>query len=370
MKLLRVPTTDVNSESARLNEWLVADEAEVRRGQTVCTIETSKAELDIESDSDGYLKRNVESGKDFPIGEPVAFVFASLDELRAHEASLRAQVPESAQGEGVLATRKAIDTAKRLGVDLGSLKLGRLITEQDVVQAAKPAPAQTWSTGELLRVPAGHERILIIGGGLGATQVLSILGQYEARSAVGILDDTPKKWGTEIAGVPIVGPTDRLAEVSTRGVDAVVVAISTSVDARRRYREAIAAVGLPLTNVVDKSARFGANVVIGNGNVVCALCHFGNDTVVGDNNFFSAYNSYDHHNRIGNDVSTGPGCMASGSVVIGDRVRLGTGVFMEPGIELGEDALVASGAILVNSVPARHAVKTRVVTTTTVPRTK
>ena len=106
----------------------------------------------------------------------------------------------------------------------------------------------------------------------------------------------------------------------------------------------------------------------GTGNVVCAHCHFGVDTVVGDNNFLSAYNSFDHHNKLGSDISTGPAVATSGLVTIGDRVRLGTGIYVEPHVELGDDVQVASGSVIVASVPANHAVKRRVVTTSVVPR--
>ncbi len=106
----------------------------------------------------------------------------------------------------------------------------------------------------------------------------------------------------------------------------------------------------------------------GTGNIVCANCHFGVGTVVGDNNFISAYNSFDHHSRIGSDVATGPGNATSGLVVIGDRVRMGTGIFIEPHVELGDDVIVASGSVIVASVPANHAVKRRVVTTSVVAR--
>ena len=109
-------------------------------------------------------------------------------------------------------------------------------------------------------------------------------------------------------------------------------------------------------------------MTFGTGNIVCAFCHFGVGTVVGDNNFLSAYNSYDHHNRLGSDIATGPACTTSGLVVLGDRVRLGTGIHMEPHVELGDDVQVASGSVIVASVPAGHAVKRRTVTTAVVPR--
>jgi acetyltransferase-like isoleucine patch superfamily enzyme len=106
---------------------------------------------------------------------------------------------------------------------------------------------------------------------------------------------------------------------------------------------------------------------MGQGNVICANCHLGVATVLGDNNFLSAYNSFDHHNELGSDISTGPGCMTSGLVKLQDRCRLGTGIFIEPYVTIGAGSLVASGAVIVGSVPPDHVVKTRIVTTSVVP---
>jgi acetyltransferase-like isoleucine patch superfamily enzyme len=169
--------------------------------------------------------------------------------------------------------------------------------------------------------------------------------------------------------VPVVGGFDRLVKLFGDGAfDAAIITISTSVPARARLREALASSGIPLDNAIDPTARISGGVTFGTGNVVCAFCHFGVDTVVGDNNFLSAYNSYDHHNRLGSDISTGPACVTSGLVVIGDRVRLGTGIYVEPHVELGDDVQVASGSVIVTSVPAGHVVKRRVVTTAVVRR--
>ena len=145
------------------------------------------------------------------------------------------------------------------------------------------------------------------------------------------------------------------------------VCISTSVPARTRFRELCGELGIPLANAIDPTARICAEVEIGAGNVICAFCHFGVGTRVGDNNFLSAYNSFDHHSVLGSDISTGPGCVTSGLVHIHDRARLGTGIFIEPHVEIGAGVQVASGAVIVSSVPAQHAVKRRVATMTTVP---
>ncbi|OFW53901.1 MAG: hypothetical protein A2146_06535, partial [Actinobacteria bacterium RBG_16_67_10] len=46
---------DANTEFALLAEWLVEDRSEVRQGQPVCVIETTKATVEIESPGAGTI---------------------------------------------------------------------------------------------------------------------------------------------------------------------------------------------------------------------------------------------------------------------------------------------------------------------------
>lgn len=372
MKSVVVPTTDVNSETARLIAWHCADGAQVRRNDSIATIETSKAALDLQASEPGFLLQLVPEGGEFVIAHPIGLIFASeaeLDQERMRRAKAKKKVGHKKAAFRI--TRKAAELAEQNGIDLKAVKSSGLITLKDVEtailqQAAKRAPMLA-----PLKVPAGVERIVLIGGGKAATQIISILRdpQQAGRAVVGILDDTPSKQGSVVDGIPVIGGTTRLGELVQKGlVDSAVVAISTSVAARARFRAACTAAGLPLSdNIIDRSTVIAHDVQMGRGNVICALCHFGNGTKVGDNNFISAYNSFDHHNLIGSDCSTGPGCKASGSVTIGDCVRLGTGIFIEPLVSLGAQVQVSSGAIIINSVADGHIVKTKIFTTVVVP---
>ena len=113
--------------------------------------------------------------------------------------------------------------------------------------------------------------------------------------------------------MPVVGGTSDLGGCFEEGAfDAAVIAISTSVPARTRLRELCGDLGIPLANAIDPTARIATGVSSAPATSSARFCHFGVDTRIGDNNFFSAYNSFDHHNVLGSDISTGPGCMTSG----------------------------------------------------------
>ncbi len=370
MTAVTVPWTDVNDDSATVVEWHVEDRAEVRAGAPLVDVETAKSAIELEAPSDGLVLQLVPVGGEVSIGQPVAHVFEDEAALAAFLEARAQEAPGGSEpGDDVRASDKARARAQELGVDLTTMAGHGLITVKDVEAAASAAEqAGPEDLPGPLPGDGKSKRLLLIGAGLGATQVLDILAETEGMEGVAIVDDNSAVWGREVDGVPVVGGTDQMREHwKTQSFDAAVIAISTSVDARARLRDLCREVGIPLANVIDPRSKIATGVTLGEGNVVCAYTHFGTGTRIGDNNFISAFNSYDHHNVLGSDISTGPGCMTSGEVKIEDRVRLGTGIFVEPKLTLGEGVIVASGSVIVRSVPAGHAVKTKVVTTAVVP---
>jgi acetyltransferase-like isoleucine patch superfamily enzyme len=372
MKPVMIPTTDVNSATAVVTVWRAPDRAFVPAGELVAEVETSKAVLEVAAPDAGYLLHGAEVGEEVSLLEPLAFLFPSaeaLEELAVCHAQAAARgAAETA--ESVRATAPAIRRAAELGVDLVALPTAALVTVKMVeVAAGNGAHAPERELPLPLEAHAGVERVALIGAGLGATQVIDMfVAGGSGQQAVAIVDDDESRWADCVAGVPVVGGRQQLETFFGDGwFDSAVIAIGTSVPARTRHRELCRDLGIPLTNAIDPTTRICSGVELGTGNVICAFCHFGVGTRVGDNNFLSAYGSFDHHNVLGSDIATGPGCKTSGVVRVGDRVRMGTGIFVEPHVEIGDGVQVASGAVIVTSVPAGHAVKRRVVTTTTVP---
>jgi len=363
-----VPVIDVNSEMCRIVRWFAKAGDAVGKGTKLAEVETSKSVFEIDSPGAGVIGGLKESGQSVPIGSVIATIFSDKTAMEQWEKEAKKGKPKNESGEWGC-TEKAKALAEKYGVDLKALNQGALITEKDVKSFLLKNPTKlSPSFPKPLPGSGQARRILLIGAGLGATQVLEILRQDPAQEAVGVLDDDPETWGREVNGIPVVGSGEKLGTLFVeRTFDGVIIAISTSISARVKYRELCRSLSIPLFNAIDSSCQIAADARLGTGNVLCAFCHVGTGTVLGDNNFISAYNSIDHHCVVGSDLSTGPGCMVSGIVKIGSRVRMGTGIFIQPYLEIGDDVQIASGSILVQSVPASHAVKTKVVTSTVVP---
>ena len=124
---------DANTEFALLAEWLVEDRAEVRQGQPVCVVETTKATVEIEAPGAGTIVQLFEEGVEVELGKTVAYVAESADELASLEQDAEREKPAPKPSTtDRKATRKAVELAERHGVDLAAIEKRGFITEKDV----------------------------------------------------------------------------------------------------------------------------------------------------------------------------------------------------------------------------------------------
>lgn len=395
-----LPQSGPNDVTATLVEWAKEAGHWVDAGEVVAVAETTKSVFDIEAPRAGYLYPLVQSGSEAAVGAVIAAISPETASTDAVQGWLtKRQAPAPATGDHLKpATKKAELLAQRHGVDLAQVpSSGDRITEADVLayvegrargegrgaaqatsvvqesagsgKVTKPQrphhPTTAQDSRDLVddRYPANRiQRLLIIGGGNGAVQIIDALSRIPQQAAVAIMDDNAAIHGKKVAGVPVIGAIDlaRAAGMLHGGeIHAAVISVSTSIPFRARIFAEWKSAGIPFANVIHPSAVVGMNVAMGEGNVVMAFCHFGACATVGDNNFLSAYCSIEHHCVLGSHCSFGPGVVTSSRVHIGDRARFGTGIFIEPGVTIGAESVIASGLAIWQNIPERSLLKAR-----------
>lgn len=112
MKIV-APTNNINDTSVVVYQFLVDDGTEVKEGQEVIAVETSKATTNIESPTTGYIKFVVEIGDEIPNGELLAYVAETIQQLenlqtRNQEAVSTVQQTRSPVKEQRVAQSKSI----------------------------------------------------------------------------------------------------------------------------------------------------------------------------------------------------------------------------------------------------------------------
>jgi pyruvate dehydrogenase E2 component (dihydrolipoamide acetyltransferase) len=148
-----MPRLSDSMEEGTVAKWLVEVGAEVSRGQPLVEIDTDKATMEYESESDGTLLQIlVADGETAPIGAPIAWIGSPGEPVPDGQAAAAAASAPAATPPGRAAARSprvnASPIAKRLaqehGVELASLEgtgPNGMITKEDVERASRGADA-------------------------------------------------------------------------------------------------------------------------------------------------------------------------------------------------------------------------------------
>ena len=371
--LIKLPQIGANEDVAFLIEWLVQPGERVQAGQALCTVETTKSVVEVEAERGGFVYPLLEEGVEVEVETPIAVISdeeESPAEARAWAQAQRgtsATTPAPAPARSW--TKKAELLAQRHGVDIETLLAmhkGERLTAEDAQRliARLQASLQPASVQDLVDDVFPHnriERVLILGGGDGAVQVLDAIAHTPHQRAVAILDDNQALWGKSMMGVPIVGGMEQVAAMWAEArFDAAIISISSNLAVRARLFEQWSREGIPFTNIIAPNVMIHANVRMGRGNLIMSNARVGAGTQLGDNNFLSAFVNLEHHNRLGSHCTFGPMVTTSGRVHIGDRVIFGTGIFIEPHLTIGDDCIIASGSIIRADIPPNVVVKTHI----------
>lgn len=369
-RFIRTPLVNANDDAVLLSAWTKPHKSLVSKGETIAVLETSKATIDVESEETGYLHIFVPAGTEVMVGEIVAAVCENPDEMP--EKPHNRYESEKDQSADRKITKKAEFAAAKAGLELKRIQVdipgAGTITEADVA-----AYISQHHAGQSIRKGVDRDlvddcyprnrqqRLLIVGGGLGAAQVLDSLSRIEHQRATAVVDDNPDLCGKTLLGVPILGGKEAIEVLFKQNLfDAAVVSVSTSIVFRQEMGNKLRQLKIPMANVIDPSARVQRNAALGVGNVILSFCHIGACTSLGDGNFLSPYVDVEHHCAVGDFCTFGPGVMMSSLVRVGAGVKFGTGIFIEPKLSIGSDSIIGSGAILTRDIPPNSIVKTKV----------
>ncbi len=177
----------------------------------------------------------------------------------------------------------------------------------------------------------GHAKVVV--------QTLLALGYGIAA----IYDDDTSKCGSEVLGIPVAGPTCRIADHD--GAPAV-IAIGDNA-ARRALATRYKAEWLTIVHpraYVDPTAQLGEGTVVFAGAVVQAASQVGSHVIV------NTSASVDHDCRVGDFVHIAPGVRLAGGVEVGCCSFLGMGALVLPERRVGANAIIGAGAVVTRNL--------------------
>ena len=374
---------DANTEFALLAEWLVEDRAEVRQGQPVCVVETTKATVEIEAPGAGTIVQLFEDGVEVELGKTVAYVAESADELASldQDPEREKPVPKPAATDRK-ATRKAVELAERHAVDLTAIEKRGFITEKDVEEliarqkaAASPGSGAVLAglSTENVTLPASFD--LDEGtGALDPTFLVSLRSDPDSFRKLSPDEkvSTLREHGAEVGDGVVLGEGSLVAAPQVVIEDGVeigpratirceeIVAIGESsqfgTDLELLCRRAFLGAGI----WAGRSIRFGG----GGHRDPWAVLTVGDLAFVGDEAFvnvcrpvligreaFLTMRSLIVTHNVGHSLLEGFENRFA-PVVLEDRAQVGLGAVIYAGCRIGTEAIVASNSYVTGDIPA------------------
>jgi sugar O-acyltransferase (sialic acid O-acetyltransferase NeuD family) len=202
--------------------------------------------------------------------------------------------------------------------------------------------------------------LVVVGAGGFARETVQLVRRHpavgpagESYAVAGFLDDDPRRQGTRVDGIPVLGPCQDARDHAERGA-ALLVCVGNPGDPTSRRRlvarldlpdTAYATVVHPLADVSPDST-LGAGTVLHAGVVLTAAVEVGRHVAVMPQVVLT------HDDVIGDHATFAAGVRLAGGVVVEDAAYLGAGALVREGRRIGAGALVGMGSVVVRDVPA------------------
>ena len=357
MQVLRVPLLNANEDEVAVVDVRVQEGSEVRSGDLLCILESTKATLDVEAPSSGYVRNlSVEKGQRARVNSLLCVLTASPDEpVAISERALNDERP-------FRITRKAQELAERHGLDVSSLGLAGIIKESDVERLLRAQPTTSEVTArkrERLLLPPGAGKAVVVYGASGHARVLidlmRLAGEFFPVAAV---DDSPSD--AEVLGVPVLGNSSLFAQLKTDGIERAVLGIGSvhNHQVRVKLYARLVAAGFNIPNLIHPRAMVEPSVVMGVGNQLFAGAVVGSAAKLGDNTIINSGTIVSHDCVIASHTHLSPGAILAGGVEVGENTLVGMGVTVYLGVRIGSNVVIANGSHIMKDVPDGTMIRT------------
>lgn len=351
--IIKLPSFDVNDREAVITEICVENKQKIVAGQKLFIVENTKAVNEIVAEEQGYILIVCKKLETKKTGDSLAYIFPTIEKLQ----QFKPEHIEKQAREEVNATKKAIDLAQDLGIDIREVA-GRVtenvVKVRDVqlyFDTLKRNSEKTSNHNHVFKYD--RERVVIIGAGNGAEVVIDLLRDDPEKDIVGLVDDHVKKMVNYDYKMYECGINEFPDQSDRDEYDTVIISIGAtlkSMQLRKKIFEKYKSKGLLFTNVVSKSAEIRRGVKLGIGNLIGAQSYIGTLTEIGDNNSIGYGTYIGHHNLVGSNNLIAPGFISSGSVEIGNSCIIPAGVVTRNCVKIGDNAVLPVGYRVVNSI--------------------
>ncbi|HVQ92609.1 MAG TPA: acetyltransferase [Mycobacteriales bacterium] len=193
--------------------------------------------------------------------------------------------------------------------------------------------------------------LLLVGAGGLARETLAAIRVAGSYRPLGMLDDDPARHGSEVDGLPVLGPLDTVHEHP----DAAVLLCTGSTRnpaSRLRLAQRLSLPDDRYGTVVHPAASLAPGTALGPGCIVLAGCVVTAPQRVGRHVVAMPQVLLTHDDEVGDYVTMAGRVALAGTVRVGEGAYLGAGALVREGLTVGAWSVVGMGAVVLADVPA------------------
>lgn len=212
-----------------------------------------------------------------------------------------------------------------------------------------------------LPVERRPQRLLVLGAGAGTPLVLGIAALDPLFQVIGLVDEDTSLRHQKVLGYPVLGTLADLGKLwKYRTFDGAVVSQSSSPRERKQLFDAAKALDIPFFNLRAQDAQVHPGAWLGEGNVIGPGVRIREACSIGDNNFLGPFTFLGASNRWESHSTVGPRSHFGDRVTMGECVKVGAAARIPENLTVGSECLICAGAVVKESLPAKHALKNRI----------
>lgn len=194
--------------------------------------------------------------------------------------------------------------------------------------------------------------LLLVGGGGLAREVLAAIRLLpEKWKPIGALDDDPSRHGADLDGVPVLGDTEMVRELT----DAAVVVCVANARRPEGRLDVVRRLNLPeerWATVIHPRASVPDGSVLGPGTVLLADAVVTTPLRIGAHVVAMPHVLITHDDEIADGVTFAGRASLGGAVNVGECAYLGQGCSVREMLSIGAGAVVGMGSVVLEDIPA------------------
>lgn len=346
MKDYRVEQYNPSDQEYTVTEVFFETGTKVQKGDIIMSLESSKADMDVEAEDSGYFYTNRIKGDTVSVGEVLYTLNDSIiDDFKTQTESISLM-----KNSEVIISRKAqklIDSYNIQITDIGKLA----ITEADVLEFIKQNKKSAQFSERDMDGFKKDETIVILGGKGGGKMISDALHNNPIFDTVLILDDNLSK-GSKIGNAIVIGTFSDAEKLIELGYNNFVIGFGVLINRGNRLKlyEKLKSKGAFFPNIVHPKANIENSVSMGEGNVFLAGSNIGSFVRIGNLNYFNNGCLISHDCEIYDNSHFAPSCVLGSSIVVEDNCLIGMNSTLYYGIKIGSESVINNGIILNKSI--------------------